>query len=61
MHKNAGILDQLEPEGHVTDKFLEQLSSVIQTTNLWRDRLISLTSQIYISAFPALTKGMFFF
>ena len=61
VHKNAGILDQLEPEGHVTDKFLEQLSSVIQTTNLWRDRLISLTSQIYISAFPALTKGMFFY
>ena len=60
VHKNAGILDQLEPEGHATDEFLENLSSVIQTTDLWRDRLIALASQICILAFPALTKSMFF-
>jgi hypothetical protein len=60
VHKNAGILDQLESEGHDTDNFLEKLSTVIQTTDLWRDRLMALANQIYISVFPALTKGMFF-
>ena len=60
VHKNAGILDQLEPEGHATDDFLEKLSIVIQTTDLWRDRLMTLADQFYISVFPVLTKGMFF-
>jgi hypothetical protein len=60
VHKNAGILDQLEPEGHAPDNFLEKLSTVIQTTDLCRDRLMALANQICISVFPALTKGMFF-
>lgn len=60
VHKNAGMLDQLEPEGHATDSFLEELSAVIQTNNLWRDRLIALTNQIYIPVFPVLTKGRLF-
>lgn len=60
VHKNAGILDQLESEGHATDNFLEKLSTVIQTTDLWRDRLTAFSNQIYISVFPALTKGLFF-
>ena len=59
VHKNAGILDELE-EGHATDNFLENLSAMIQTTDLWRDRLMALANQTHISVFPALTKGMFF-
>ena len=60
VHQNAGILDQLEPEGHATDNFLEKLSTVIQTTDLWRDRLMALADQFYIPVFPVLMKGMFF-
>jgi hypothetical protein len=60
VHKNAGMLDQLEPEGHATDSFLEELSTVIQTNDLWRDRLMALGNQFYIPAFPVLTKGMLF-
>jgi hypothetical protein len=60
VHKNAGILDQLEPEGHATDNFLEKLSTVIQTTDLWRDRLMALANQICIPVFPVLTKGILF-
>ena len=60
VHKNAGILDQLEPEGHATDNFLEKLSTVIQTTDLWRDRVMALASQFHNPVFPVLTKGMFF-
>lgn len=60
VHKNAGILDQLEPESHPTDNFLEKLSTLIQTNDLWRGRLMALANQIYISIFPALTKSMSF-
>ena len=59
VHKNAGIHDQLEP-GHATDNFLENLSTLIQTTDVWRDRLMALSNQIYISVFPVLKKGIFF-
>jgi hypothetical protein len=59
VHKNAGILDQLEPESHTTDDFLEKLSTVIQTTDLWRDRLTALANQFCIPVFPVLTKSMF--
>jgi hypothetical protein len=58
VHKNASMLDHLEPEGHATDSFLEELSTVIQTNDLWRDRLKVLANQFYIPAFPVLTKGM---
>jgi hypothetical protein len=60
VHKIAGKHDQLEPEGHATDNFLESLSTLIQSTDVWRDRLMALSNQIYISVFPVLTKGMFF-
>ena len=59
VHKNASILDQLEPEGHATDNFLEKVSTVIQTTDLWRDRLMSLANQFYIPVIPVLSKSMF--
>ena len=60
VHKNAGMLDQLEPEGQVTNSFLEELSTVIQANDLWRDRLMALANQFYIPVFPVLTKGMLF-
>jgi len=60
VHKNAGVLDQLESEGHATDSFLDELSNVIQTNDLWRDRLITLANQFYIPEFPVLTKGILF-
>ena len=60
VHKNAGILVQLEPEGHTTDNFLEELSAVIQTNDLWRDRLMVLANQFYIPVFAVLTKGILF-
>lgn len=59
VHENAGILDQLEPESHATDDFLEKLSTVIQTTDLWRDRLTALANQFCTPVFPVLTKRMF--
>ena len=60
VHKNAGMLDQLEPDDHATDSFSEEVSAVIQTNDLWRDRLMVLANQFFIPVFPVLTKGMFF-
>ena len=60
VHQNVGILDQLEPEGQATDNFLDKLSTVNPTTDLWRDRLMALVDRYYIPVFPVLTKGMFF-
>lgn len=60
VHKNAGMLGQLDPEGHATDSFLEEVSTVIQTNDLWRDRLMVLGNQFYIPVFPVLTKGILF-
>ena len=60
VQKNTGMLVELEPEGHATDSFLEELSAVIQTIDLSRDRLMALANQISIPIFHVLTKGMLF-
>ena len=60
VHKNACIFNQLEPEDHATDGFLEELSTTISTNDLWRDRLTTLANQFYIPSLPVLTKGILF-